>query len=1521
MSYLDLQRDLPVFVAQPFRQAADASEGWEEGASLLYGAWRLLRLLALAVREDEARDLPEDLPRLAHDLDLRSGSDEIAREVAGRLQGEAVREAREELALLAAKFLDMRVLPSREDRESRGIAARIAGVLAPLGRTLAGLEVRTAAGGRTFAWVGPEGCLVAPEAGPEGTVLVWRETGAMRRLAPSLGGERRPRPMIPFPGPGRAPALERDDGHLVEADGSAGVLGRLTPGRALGRLVAWHLAPEEDPLAAARTLADAGLPEAAGELLVLQLVHRLGERSQGVLRTVIEFLHEHEQAETAAGVEIALRRDLEAQEARHRAAGDPGGLIQALLARQELERGPTRVRILTELADLIRDHQGDPSGEADCLMSAIQEQPDLGDLGDRLFEAAVRAGKAGEVAEEVRRITRRPAGPSTRGALLHLAARLYRAAGRLPEALDLLSEAMEANPGNLGWMEDAVALASEARDPDRVIEALRRRIGASRGGEEQVRWVERLARALEDAGRVEEALAEHEQVFLWDPSSAERFALLADRYRRAGDLQGLRKFCDDTLARASEPPVLALALRTRGELQAQAGRDREALRDLGQAVALGLQEEACGTLMEDLSERLEDWDRLLMLLHRKVGGPDDRKTWLRMAEIAWIRKRDPETALGLLQEARTRHPGDPEIERSLQELHEALGMWGEVARDLARQAEAAGPAEVDLWVRLADVQARRLGRMDLARESLQRAARAAIGDRARSIALRLAEIARDGRERVAEWEALEQAARFAPTPEEQADHWVDLARRALEPPTPDPTLARRALNEAIAANPLHREAVERLAGLHLEEGSPETALALTEPLIRKARETRDGDLERRLSRLAGQAARKMGATEVAEAHLRRVIELAPDDHETRLALARVLAGAGRDLEAIPLLEAVLQLPEPPAGERAEDLHLILARCAARAGDAPRAVAEFEANWKTRGAPPDLLREMIAAAEKAQDWHRMAQWLIPWIESEPPGVKRFNAQIRLGDLYRDALQAPLEALRWYRAAASEGVSTKAALHKALEAAVAAGEFQEAKGILLELVGEEQDVLKKAQFHYAAALLARDNLGDPDLTREHLWKAVELNPDMTEAVEALEHLLLGASDFDGLSRLHQALVRHTRLTGQEDRLLQSLRRLASIQVEQLHNLPLAAETLRQVLEAAPRDAESAVRLAEVLTRIPGREAEAIEAHRRALQLDPTRQDSYRALRDLHGALHQEDGAWLASAALIVLGCETEADRTRFEARRQPALKLRRDAMPPEGFSQWFVDEAVDPNLVRVLHLLYKPLIGVVPFKSPGDLGLSEGDRVDMTQGATFQNMARACSKVFGIPLPPVYHARGRLGITKIPLRPVALAVGDDVLTSWRGKELRFGLGRALTTFLPGLDLAGLVDARTLRFFLLAALRMAFPEWPLKEEDEVAAHLAEDLARGMDPGSLQKVREVLTGFRQSRKALDPSAFLEGIDHTASRVGLFMANDLEVAGRQLKQDALFLSDLEFGDRLVDLCAWAVSARYAEARRVMIQE
>ena len=892
---------------------------------------------------------------------------------------------------------------------------------------------------------------------------------------------------------------------------------------------------------------------------------------------------------------------------------------------------------------------------------------------------------------------------------------------------------------------------------------------------------------------------------------------------------------------------------------------------------------------------------------------------MKMANVAMDRLDDPEASLAFLAEASTHDPNDPEPMRRQRGLHERLGLWSEVARDLTLLAAQEGAGRVDALVQLADVQMTRLALREKGKATLLQAMEAAHGSRLVSIATRLAELCREDQDRACERKALEAAAMATEDEEHRADLWTTLGRRALESPA-DPVIAREYLEKAVEANPVHPEAVELLARALLDTGHPEKVVPAVEPLARRAASAGDKGAERRLRRLAAEAAAGFGDRDAAILQYRRVLELDPEDNRVRMALAKLLASTGCDAEALPLLDALLTTSESWHGTEREDLGLLAARCATRLGEHARAVELFEESWRSRGADTTLLREMVDAATQAGDAKRQVQWMEPLVALESPGLPRFTVLIRLGDLNRNDLFDPVAALKWYRAAAAEGVSTKTALHKALDAAVAGGNHEQAKTLLVELLEQEQDGIKQAQFHYAAALLARDNLGDPALTRDHLWKSVELNPEQDSAVEALENVLVGGDDQEGLARLYNLLARHFRFNGREDRLLATLRRLAVCYDERLHNLPQAVETLRQVMQGAPRDADTAVRLADALTRTPGREVEALEAHRRVLALDPTHIAAYRAIRDLSILGGDEDGAWCASSALLVLGQETEADRTAFEARRQPALKLRRDTMPPDGFVKWILDDAADLGIARVLSILHGPMSAMLPFKTPQDLGLSDEDRVNLSEKGLFQGMAQAASKVLGITLPKIYRARGRTGLAKAAFDPPALLVGDDAMNAWRGKELRFALGRAVTAFVPGFELAGVLDAPTLRLFLLAALKIAFPDTPLSDDSEAAEAMAQDLDSRLSPALRDELREILTVFRRQKRGLDPESFLEGVDRTSARAGLFMSNDLEVAARGLRDDTIFLSDLEFGDRLVDLASWAVSTRYAELRKTMLQ-
>ncbi len=1526
MSYLDLQRSVPSHVAQPARQAAMAREGWETGACLLYAAHRLMRLLVLARRGGDATGLPAGLLALMGAAGEGGSGDGIPAIVAGRLSEPQVAAARAALADATREFLDLDTLATRQDRDSRALADAIRSGLAGIVPVLHDLEVRSSgpgAPGMVFAWWGPDGALASPAAeSGEGTALVLLSGEGSLRLGPATAHDRRPRPLLPFPPRGEEAAFEADDGRVFGPDGlPASVLGALTPGRALGRLLAWELPADGDAPALAARLADVGLADAAASVLLAARLHGAADRSLETLEAAQEFVAAHGVAEAVTDLNAALIRDLAAEEARRRGADDMKGVAEVLLARQKAEKGHEKILTLTRLANLFTERLSDRTSAAYCLLTALQEDPSDEHVLGSLLEAIEAAGIQAEKAPKLLDLARATQGHE-RHRLLVAAARLAKAAGDLPTALDTYLMAAEGSPRDAGLLDEAIGVSDGAGDVDKGTRLrMLRRDATADIADRVARTLELAARHRDLEGRWDLAEAELQRVLDLDPQNSEAFEVLVARRQAEGDTDGLLDLCNRLAPQILNPLARAAVLRRQGHLLIEKGEDEAAARALGEAMALDPASVQDLDTLAHLCERLGWWRRLLAVLRRKLVAEPERAVELlmKMANVALDRLDDAESALGFLSEASAHAPHDPEPIRRQEELHERLGLWAEVARDLERIAAEDPTTRLEMLVRLADIQVGRLALRDRGRATMARALQAATGDRVVGIAMRLAELCHEDRDRDGERTALEAAAAATEQDEQRANLYATLGRRALEAPA-DPEAARDYLEKAVAANPVHPEAVELLARVLLDAGHPEKVVPVVEPLARRAATAGDKGLERRLRRLAARAAAGFGDLDGAIAQSRRVLELDPEDARTKAELGRLLARAGRDAEALPLLDAVLSGAGAVIGDERAELELLAARCSSRVGDHAGAVRRFDEFRRTEGTDPALLREMVEAATKAGDARRQAQWLEPLAAIEPEGLPRFTTMVRLGDLHHDALKDPATALKWYRQAAAEGVSTKAALHKALDAAVAAADFVEAKGLLVELLAQEQDGIKQAQFHYASALLARDNLGDPDLTRQHLWKAVELNPELAEATEALENVLVGGDDQEGLARLHGLLARHFRLTGQEDRLLSELRRLATCYDERLHNLPLAIETLRQVMVASPRDAETARRLADALTRTPGREAEALEAQRRVLALDPTHLASYKAVRDLCILLGDEDGAWCASAALIVLGHETEADRTAFEARRQPALKLRRDAMPPEGFGKWILDEAVDPDLARVLSILYAPMAALLPFKSPKDLGLTEADRVDPAEKGLFQGMALASSKVLGVALPRIYRAKGRTGLAKVAFHPPALVVGDDAFTAWRGKELRFALGRAVTAFAPGFELAGVLDAPTLRLFLLAALRIAFPDAPLPADAEAAADMAPDLQARLSPEALASLKEVLSGFRRQKRGFDPQSFLEGVDRTAARAGLFMANDLEVAARCLRDDAVFLSDLEFGDRLVDLAAWSVSSRYAEMRKAMLQ-
>ncbi len=1502
---------VPAHVAWPWSVALPTKDPVAATALLLYAAHRLARF-ALTIRGD-------DQVRPARFADLTQALMEAE-------QDESLRKSWQDLRTAGEMFVEP-YLAGRPD-EAPSLAQEVEAALrvvvsAPWWSGHC-VTVTPERADLVHLWTGPGGLgavRAAHSLGARGTC--WWPEGAEgpRPIGPATDTDP-PRPLLFLPGP---EWWEDPEGRVFGSDGRVSAPSPvLSAMAALGRLLAWHLPEGGDPLGLAASLAEARLAEAGAEVVLVGCGRPLVDLTPEQVSEVRGFLHDYGLEAHLAALDTHLVASLEAEEARRRDAEDWKGVADALLLRQQIEQGPQRTVTLLRLANLFSTRLSDAEAAFFCLRTAVEANPSDPDLVAEMIEAARAQGQVGEAAKVLLGLARTATGKR----LARQAATLLLESGADDRTVrEALLMALDADPLDPDLLVRACEVAARLKDHPWLERLLRARKGVAPDRASRVEASLALAVLLHEMGRPEEAAIEYHEALTLDPDNALVFDALCALYEGLSRHDDVRRLCEETALRTRDPALLvrvltrlATLLRERypGEPEAEARVLEEV--SLLEPTDVAVLERLCA-----LYEVLEDSSRQFIVRRRLVeADPGQAVTHLvAMADLALQEQKDPGAALGFLVEAARRDPDNADVARRLREAHEAAGLWTEVAHDLEEQAARLhGEERAEVLMRLAEVCLERLAQRRRAKDALWNALEGSSPARAADLAKRLATLHREDGETEQERRALTVAAQALGEDEAAAEVHAALGLLALSSPTPDLAAARAHLERAVALNPLHAEAVERLAEVLIRVGESAPIVALVEPLARKAA-TENLALERRLRLTGAGAALRAGDLATAAEWYARAVELDPSDARTRVVLGRVLAQSGRDVEALAALEPVLS--GEPDGltpmDRMEALETA-AQCASRQGDPKRALWFLDQAYSLRGGPDiAALRGLVKAAEQAGDGRRVARYLESLVRIEPQGPERFANKMRLGDLHREVWKDPTTALNWYLEAAYEGTSPRAALVKALEVAVEASLHQEARDILERLIETEQDGRKRARFHYALAAHLRDHLNDAKGARAHLWSALELDADLEEAVQALEALLESEHDHEGVATLYQLLARRDRLTGRTERLVQTLRRLATLYIERLNNLALAAETLEEVLQVVPDDAEAVIGLANVLTRMPGREAEALKAHRRAIALDPTHVESYRAVRDLCLLTKDTDGAWCAASALVVLGVATEAERAAFEAGRQPSLTLRRDSLPPDAFDRLIRDEAADVGTAQVLAILKAPLLRILPLKTLQDAGLSESDRVDMSMRGPLQNMAAAASKVLGIPLPRLYRASGRNGLAKLPLNPPALAVGDDVAMAWRGKELRFGLARALTTFAPGFEMAGISDAASLRLFFLAGLRVAFPDFPLPEDAVGVEEMAREIAGILSSEARASLTAVLTKFRRAKRAIDLEAFLDGVDRTASRAGLFLCNDLKVAGVLLKEDTLYLSGLEFGDRITDLCAYAVSESYAELRRIMLKQ
>ncbi|MBI5513785.1 MAG: hypothetical protein HY909_08450, partial [Deltaproteobacteria bacterium] len=645
---------------------------------------------------------------------------------------------------------------------------------------------------------------------------------------------------------------------------------------------------------------------------------------------------------------------------------------------QGAELPSDRIRLWTDLARLREDRLQDVSGAFDAVVAAFRQDPRDEALVaeiERLAPAAAAWSRLRNIAEAA--LAEHPdLGPTDVAQLNLRAARWYRdhledvaaAEARLRAALaadDQNAEALELLEG---------LHRAEGREAD-LVTTLRMRADLELDVDARKRML-REAAELAEARLLDVDRAAELTAGLLDVDDSDTAAL--DTLARLRKAQGRHAEVAELLARRArlaDDPAQAAALR-----REVAGLYAGPIGDVDRAVLawkelldfdpndLGARE-----ALEGIFERAERWKDLEEALRGRmdvaVSAEERAVTRLRLASLAEERFHNRRDAVEFLREVLDELPTHAEAGQRLERLYALDARWSDLSELLERRAEdlaAAGDTQAELatLVRIGELNERELR------------------DTARAVELYERVLARDGDH----LGALRALARL----HEAAEQWgraAEMVRRALALATPgaegaalalalaqleadrmhNPGETERALRRALELDPTCRAALDRLKAI--AQGRGDHAL-LVEMLEREVALATDAKATVALYKSLAEAARaQLSDPPRAARYLEAAVALAPEDRELLLPLVELYGEVGRDRDAVPILERIVQsYGTRRTKDMAQWLHR-LGRAHEALGELPQALTSYDAAFKIDLTNVPILRDLGLLCLKTEDLER------------------------------------------------------------------------------------------------------------------------------------------------------------------------------------------------------------------------------------------------------------------------------------------------------------------------------------------------------------------------------------------------------------------------------------------------------------------------------------------------------------------------------------------------------------------------
>lgn len=694
---------------------------------------------------------------------------------------------------------------------------------------------------------------------------------------------------------------------------------------------------------------------------------------------------------------------IEVLDRAYRESGDLRAAAELYTRRVELAMNPgEKVALYLEAAALWEEELREPTRALTARLRAFELEPTDISMIDEIERLALLAGATEKLRGLVERAQEAGLDPMNRHDLNLRAAGWYRdQLGDREAAESRLRSAIEGDPESEEANSQLVALLREEGDPEKLVAALS--AWAERGpGDDLLRELRlEAARISESLGKVDEAIVHLEALLENDPSEREALAELS-RLREAREEWTELAELYERRIEVEDDPDTRLSLRRRfGALYG--GR----LEDSERAIEafMGILDEEPGDLaaisaLEELYEKAERWDDLRELIDRRLDLAETdadriaaRVRMARLEETAFGRRAE---AIDVLQETLDLDASNAEALSELERLYVLEERYDEAVELAERRFAAEDDPETKrtILLQLADLHLEKRGDRDGAIGYYERVLELAPEDLATLDALfRIHSEAGDEIQAAAILER-SLALREPSDALQRARELAEMAREKLA----DVTLEERALRFALDLDPSDVESRAALKAFHERKGNFEALGDLLELEFEEAAD--DAAKIAHLRSLAELYQHRLSDPARAAEYLEKASALAPDDREILLPLCDLYVDAGRQTDAIPVLEKII---ESFGGRRTKELaafHHRLGRAYQSMGEIAKALEEYESAFRIDLTNIAVLRDLGKLSYEQGDLERAQKTfraLLLQRLDDQSGITKGDIYFYLGDI--------------------------------------------------------------------------------------------------------------------------------------------------------------------------------------------------------------------------------------------------------------------------------------------------------------------------------------------------------------------------------------------------------------------------------------------------------------------------------------------------------------------------------------------